>query len=111
MGQKALAVDKQVAGQPDDEAGRCSYADSAGQDEQSSVENRAYDDFTELRTPVRRQLQREGGRMPFKIVLDRSRDDSSVARTPRRIKPVRTAAVTKDARNPPLFAPIPIKTE
>lgn len=33
---------------------RCSYADSAGQDEQSSVENRAYDDFTELRTPVRR---------------------------------------------------------
>ena len=47
--------------------------------------------------------------MPFRIVLDRSRDDSSVARTPRRIKPVRTAAVTKDARNPPLFAPIPIK--
>ena len=65
MGQKALAVDKQVAGQPDDEAGRCSYADSAGQDEQSSVENRAYDDFTELRTPVRRQLQREGGRHAF----------------------------------------------
>ena len=39
----------------------------------------------------------KGGRHAFRIVLDRSRDDSSVARTPRRIKPVRTAAVTKDA--------------
>ena len=65
MGQKALAVDKQVAGQPDNEAGRPSYADGAGQDKKSSVKNRAYDDFAELRTPVRRQLQREGGRHTF----------------------------------------------
>ena len=56
-GQKAGSADGDVCHDPEEHAGRRRYRRRSAEDKECSFHDRADDDFSNLRTPVRRQLQ------------------------------------------------------